>query len=104
MNIKSFSFFALLLLFGQLTAQNSKDTLTNRVMVIGLKYQPILIDAYKIESVPVINKPTPQSPNYTYQIPSKQVETPKIVNPIPAADFFKKVPCQRNKCYFGITQ
>ena len=90
MNIKSFSFFAVLLLFGQLTAQNSKDTSTNRVMVIGLKYQPILIDAYKIESVPVINKPTPQSPNYTYQIPSKQVETPKIVNPIPAADFFKK--------------
>jgi hypothetical protein len=90
MNIKSFSFFAVLLLFGQLTAQNSTDTSTNRVMVIGLKYQPILIDAYKIESVPVINKPTPQSPNYTYQIPSKQVETPKIVNPIPAADFFKK--------------
>jgi len=90
MNIKSFSFFAVLLLFGQLTAQNSKDTSTNRVMVIGLKYQPILIDAYKIESVPVINKPTPQTPNYTYQIPSKQVETPKIVNPIPAADFFKK--------------
>jgi hypothetical protein len=90
MNIKSFSFFAVLFLFGQLNAQNSKDTSTNRVMVIGLKYQPILIEAYKIESVPVINKPTPQSPNYTYQIPSKQVETPKIVNPMPAADFFKK--------------
>ena len=90
MNIKSFSFFAVLLLFGQLTAQNSRDTSTNKEVVIGLKYQPILIDAYKIESVPVINKPTPQTPNYTYQIPSKQVETPKIVNPIPAADFFKK--------------
>jgi hypothetical protein len=73
-----------------LIAQNRGDTNTNRQIIVGQKYVPVLIDAYKIESVPVLSKPEIKAPVFSYQIKSKQVETAKIVNPIPAADLFKK--------------
>ncbi len=69
-----------------LRAQNDAD----RQIEVEMKYVPVLIDAYKIESVPVIDKPSVKPPAFSYNIKAKQVETPKIVNPIPAADLFKK--------------
>lgn len=67
-------------------AQNDAD----KTIDVNMKYKPVLIDAFKIEAVPVLEKPIVKPPAFSYNIKSKQVETPKIVNPIPAADLFKK--------------
>lgn len=87
---KTLIYIAVSLFIFNAQGQNKKDTSTNKHVTIELKYQPILIDAVKIESVPVIEKPLPTTPNYTYAITSKQAQTDKIVNPIPPADLLKK--------------
>ncbi|MDI1234452.1 MAG: hypothetical protein PSX81_09230 [bacterium] len=79
-----------LLCFTTIFAQKGKDTVTNKQVTVGQFYKATLIEANKIESVPVIEKPSPSAPNYTYTILPKQSKTDKIVNPIPAADLFKK--------------
>jgi hypothetical protein len=90
MKQSSFLLLSLISIAYNTFAQNRSDTNTNRQVIVGQKYVPILIDAYKIESVPVLTKPDIKAPVFSYQIKSKQVETAKIVNPIPAADLFKK--------------
>ncbi len=72
------------------SAQRGGDTSTNKQVTVGQYYKANLIEAVKIESVPIIEKPIPTPPNYTYNIVPKQSQTEKIVNPIPAADLFKK--------------
>lgn len=67
-------------------AQKGKDTTTNRQVVIEAIYKPKFMDAQKIESVPVIDKPQVKPSVFTYQIKAHQVSTEKIVNPMPVAD------------------
>lgn len=82
---------ALYLMFTGVKAQRGRDTsITNKDINVILKYEVKLIDAVKIESVPVIEKPLPTTPDYTYNIIPKQSQTEKIVNPIPPADLLKK--------------
>lgn len=71
---------------GGLSAQNSKDTSTNRVVSISGEYKPRFMDVQKVESVPVIEKPSITPVAYTYNIKPHQVNTEKIVNPIPVSD------------------
>ncbi|HEY1044795.1 MAG TPA: hypothetical protein VGF79_00050, partial [Bacteroidia bacterium] len=71
---------------GGLSAQNSKDTSTNRVVNISGEYKPKFMDVQKVESVPVIEKPSITPVAYTYNIKPHQVNTEKIVNPIPVSD------------------
>ncbi|MCC6817504.1 MAG: hypothetical protein IT245_01255, partial [Bacteroidia bacterium] len=70
-------------------AQKDKDTSTNRDITFVDAYKPKLMEAQKIESVPVIEKPSIKSTTFTYKIKSHQVNTEKIVNPIPVAELGK---------------
>lgn len=76
--------------FGINGQTSKKDTSINKDVNVVLKYKPNLIDAQKIESIPVIEKPIPTPKSYTYNVVQKQVNTEKIVNPIPAVDLFQK--------------
>lgn len=71
-------------------SQRSKDTSINKEQKIIQKYEPKLIAATKIESVPVMEKPVSTPPVYTYTIQPEQTKTDKIINPIPATDLFMK--------------
>jgi hypothetical protein len=68
------------------SAQRDKDSTTNRQVVIEAIYKPKFMDVQKIESVPVIDKPQIKASVFTYQIKAHQVNTEKIVNPMPVAD------------------
>ncbi|MEZ4805521.1 MAG: hypothetical protein R2852_08585 [Bacteroidia bacterium] len=76
LSIVSFSIFA----------QNGKDTVTNRSVVLENVYKPKFLDVQKIESVPVLDKPAIKPVSFTYKITPFQVTTEKIVNPIPVLD------------------
>lgn len=69
-----------------LHAQNRKDTSTNRQIEIVDLYKPRFMDVQKIESVPVIEKSPVSPPVFSYQIRSHQVQTEKIIKPIPMTD------------------
>lgn len=69
--------------------QKPMDTTTNRDIVFVDDYKPKLMEARKIESVPVIEKPTFRQTSFTYTIKPHQVNTEKIVNPIPVAELDK---------------
>ncbi len=70
-------------------AQGNKDTSTNRDLTISGAYKPKLMEAQKIESVPVIERPAIKPVVFNYKIKSHQVNTEKIVNPIPVAEIGK---------------
>lgn len=70
-------------------AQKDKDTTANRDLVFVDSYKPKLMEAQKIESVPVIEKPSIKPIAFNYKIKSHQINTEKIVNPIPVAELGK---------------
>lgn len=72
-----------------LCAQKPRNTDSTTSVKIIQTYKPTLIEARKIETVPVIEKPKPVAPNYTYTIEPKKVKTDKTVSNIPAADLYK---------------
>lgn len=80
------AFMPLLLSAQQDTRVRQSDTTTNREVKITYEYQPKFMNAQKIESVPVIDKPQVKPTLFTYQIKSHQVNTEKIVKPMPVAD------------------
>lgn len=67
-------------------AQSGKDSTTNRQVEIIEVYKPKFLDVQKFESVPVIEKPQVKPAVFTYKINTRQVNTDKIVNPIPMTD------------------
>ncbi len=67
-------------------AQRDKDTITNREVKITYDYQPKFMNVQKIESVPVIDKPYVKPALFTYQIKAHQVNTEKVIKPMPVAD------------------
>ena len=67
-------------------AQTEKDSSTNRQVVIEEVYKPKFQDVQKIESVPVVEKPSLKLPIFDYQIKAHQVSTEKIISPIPAVE------------------
>ncbi len=71
-------------------AQKGKDSTTNKELVFTDIYIPKFMEARKIESVPVVDKPALKSTTFSYNIKSHQVTTEKIVNPIPVADINTK--------------
>jgi hypothetical protein len=79
-----------LLLTPVIYGQGSKDPNNTPTVITINTYKPILIDAKKIESVPVIDKPSVKPPSFQYTIKAKQVNTEKIVKPIPVADLIIK--------------
>lgn len=84
-----FRAFSLTLLgFVSLTvsAQSGKDTGTNKSVEVSGEYKPKFPDVQKIESVPVVEKPAIKAVTYAYDIKAHQVNTEKIVNPIPVSD------------------
>src|SRR5688572_1073087 len=90
MELKSALFFLASISLVQAYAQSGSDTSVNKTLQIVNEYKPKFIDAQKIESVPVIDKPVVKPVTFTYQIKSHQVNTAKIVNPIPMADIEMK--------------
>ena len=72
----------------KLMAQSRPKDSTTNIKIIQT-YKPKLIEARKIETVPVIEKPMATTPSYTYTIEPKKVKTDKTVSNIPAADLFK---------------
>jgi hypothetical protein len=80
-------FLSILLLSSVFTyAQKQKDTSNVPVIRRTFTFELILKEAKKIESVPVIDKPSIKAPVFSYNIKSRQVKTEKIVKPIPVAD------------------
>ena len=67
-------------------AQSGKDTTTNKDITVTGEYKPKFMDVQKIESVPVLEKPTVKPATFTYNIKPHKVNTEKIVNPLPVAD------------------
>jgi len=83
------SFLAILALSSLQTFAQKKDEAAPTVEIINT-YKLTLLEAKKIESVPVLDKPMVKAPIFSYQIKAKQVKTEKIVKPIPVADLIIK--------------
>lgn len=66
--------------------QSDKDTSVNRDIIVTNEYQPKFMNVQKLESVPVIEKPKVKPIQFTYQVKSYQVNTEKIIKPMPVAD------------------
>ena len=88
MNIKNLSILIFLFATSVMYAQNDDDnkTISNQEVTVYNEFTPTISDAFRLQSLPVINDTSDTSPNFTYSINSVACPVSYIPSQMHAAD------------------